>query len=366
MMAEAADGGIVATAEALSRQMEAILLAWGMPADQATTTARIMLEADLRGVDSHGVSMFYLYEQYRATDKLTMAPEIRVVRESPVTALVDGGGGLGHAPSELAMRLAIEKCAKTGLAAVAVRNSNHYGAAGVYALMAAEAGFIGLSTTNVWNTSIVPTRSTEALFGTNPIAFAAPAGRNKPFCLDMATSTVALGKLKLAQLNDRPLKPGWAFDAAGAPTLDPDAALAARKITPLGGSPELSSHKGYGLAAMVEILSGTLPGAFWAANREETHPGAERYNVGHFFLAMDPTAFRDDEGGFEADLDAMIDRLRAADRLNPSEPVLVAGDPEDAAYARRLEEGVPMPAKLVAMIRRIASECGAEYCLEDR
>jgi LDH2 family malate/lactate/ureidoglycolate dehydrogenase len=294
---------------------------------------------------------------------VSLNAEIKMVREMPATALLDGGGGLGHYPSYKAMKLAIDKCSVVGVGSVAVRNSNHYGAAGVYALLAAERGFIGLSTTSVWRPTVVPTFGAEPVFGTNPIAFAAPAGRHPPFCLDMATSTVALGKIKLAALHHQPIKPGWAVDEQGNPVLDPQEALKHGQLTPLGGSPEMSSHKGYGLAAMVEILSTMVPGAFYSTTRARRHPEAERYNVGHFFLAIDPRAFRE-EGEFQQDIDDLIDALRTSKRVDEKQPVLVAGDPEQACYAERSVRGIPVPLALAHKIRDLCETSGAPYLLE--
>jgi LDH2 family malate/lactate/ureidoglycolate dehydrogenase len=262
----------------------------------------------------------------------------------------------------MAIDLAIDKARAHGLGAVAVRNSNHYGAAGIYALRAAERGLIGLAMTNVWKPSVVPTRSAEAMFGTNPIAFAAPAKRNPPFVLDMATSTVAIGKLTIAWLNDKPIPEGWAVDDHGRPIRAAAVALKHRLLTPLGGVPRMSSHKGYGLAAMVEILCAMLPGAFYAATRPARHPEAHLYNIGHFFLAMDPAAFRP-AGEFEDDLDDMVDALHRARPVDPAEPVLVPGDPEVAAKRERASEGIPVPERLAEQIRDIARAANAPFLL---
>src|SRR5919112_5805934 len=176
-------------AEAMRRQFEAIFRAWGFPGAQATTMADVLTEADLLGIDSHGITLVPLYDELIQSGMVVTAPHIRVVREFGATAVIDGGGGFGQAPSVRAMDLAVEKARAFGIGAVGVRNSNHFGAAGLYALRAAEKGFIGFATTAVFKASIVPTFGREARFGTNPIAFAAPAGRNRPFLLDMATST---------------------------------------------------------------------------------------------------------------------------------------------------------------------------------
>lgn len=351
------------SAELLSRQVSAILTAWGMPPEQVEVTARVMIAADLRGIDTHGIATLSLYDDFRRWGKLTLTPEIKVVRESPVTALLDGGGGLGHFPGVKAMELAIAKCAATGVGVVAVRNSNHYGAAGIYALQAVERGFIGVSTTGVWRPGVVPTFGAEPMFGTNPIAFAAPARRHPPFCLDMATSTVAIGKVKLAALHGEPIPPGWALDNEGRAVTDAKNAMKHLSMTPLGGTPEMSSHKGYGLGAMVEILSTILPGACFSATRQQKNPDAERYNVGQFFLALDPKAFRG-EGEFESDLDDMIDALHAMKRADPAQPVLVPGDPEQAQIAGRTRDGIPVTEEMARNLRRIAESCGAEFLLE--
>ena len=348
--------------EQLSLQVQEILRAWGMSAEHARITAERLRHADMRGIDSHGVALMPLYAQLRAEGRIEFRPEIGIVRESPVIALIDGGHSLGQVPSTQAMQLAIDKCRRAGLAAVAVRNSNHYGAAGAYALMAAEAGLIGLAFTSVWNAAIVPTFGADPMFGTNPIAFAAPGGRHPVFYLDMATSTVAIGKLKLAALHGRPLEPGWALDATGQVITDPKAALETRRLTPLGSTRALGSHKGYGLAAMVEILCTMLTGAWYAPTRDARHAGERHFNIGHFFLAIDPTAFRG-PGEFESDLDDMIDALHTCGRADPAQPVLVAGDPEAIAMAERRQLGVPVPEALLAQLRSIAAECGAAWLL---
>jgi len=338
-------------------------MAWGMKGEQVEITVRMLVAADLRGIDSHGAAILPLYDEFRRTGKLTLNPEIKVVQETPATALVDGGGGLGHFPSFKAMNLAVEKASALGVGSVAVRNSNHYGAAGVYALLAAERGFIGLSTSSVWRPTVVPTFGAEPMFGTNLIAFAAPIPGHHPFCLDMATSTVAIGKIKLAASRQKTIPPGWAVDELGHSLTNPDLVLEQGHLTPLGGTVQMSSHKGYGLAAMVEILSTILPGAFFATTRSRRHPEAERYNIGHFFLALDPRAFRG-AGEFEEDMEDLIGALRATRRADKLQPVLVPGEPEQASYAARIRHGIPVPGSLAEQLRGIAESSGAPYLLD--
>ncbi len=348
------------TAEALGRQLDAILTAWGMPADIRARTVDVMLQADLMGIDSHGVGMLGLYETQRGEGAINMAPEVTVVRESPVTALLDGDSGLGHHASLTAVDMAVDKAKASGLAAVAVRNSAHYGAAGVYALRAAEQGLIGISSSSVWNAAIVPTRAKEPIFGTNPWAFAAPAARHKPFLLDMATSTVAIGKFRLAMMADRPLPVGWALDKDGEPQTDSALAAVEKLCTPLGATPELSSHKGYGLAAMVEILCVALTGSTFASMRAEGQGPAD---IGHFFLALDPGAFRD-AAEVRADVDRLIDRLHGAARRDPDVPVLVPGDKEYASIEDRSRDGIPLSGPMVELISGVAERAGAPLTLD--
>ncbi len=349
-------------AKQLADQAAAILRAWGVDEDSIAATVDVMLYADLRGIDSHGVSTLTLYDEFRRSGKLTLRPQPRVVRESPVTALVDGDGGLGHLPSLRAMRLACDKAATCGVGVVSVTNSNHFGAAGAYAMMAPERGLAGFVTCATWRPGIVPTFGADAMLGTNPIAFAAPGKAGPHFCFDMATSTVAFNKVKLAAWHGQELRPGWAMDAHGQPLTDAAAALKSIRLTPLGGLPEMSSHKGYGLATMVEILSTTLSGSFFAATRPQEHPAAPRHNVGHFFLVLDPKAFRE-EGEFEADLDALATALRNTRRAQQEQPVLVAGDPERAQLELRKRDGIPLSDELVTALRRLANDAEAEWRL---
>ena len=348
--------------ERVREQIAAILRAWGMPETQIATSLNAMLWADLAGVDSHGISMLPPYADWRKAGKLDLKAAPKLVRESASTALLDGGGNLGHHVSTVAMHKAIEKAKVADVGVVAVRNSHHYGAAGVYAMMAADAGLIGVSTTNVHLPTTVPLWGADPMFGTNPIAFAAPAKRNKPFLLDMATSSAAIGKIKLALYAGRPIPEGWAVDAQGRPLTDAEAAFKDRRLVPLGGTRELGGHKGYGLAIMVEILSATLPGALFGFLRMTRDPAALRPNVGHFFMALNPSAFRE-EGEFERDLDDMMDALRATRPADSACPVLVPGDPEHEETERRRRDGIPIPPMLADQLRAICAECGADYLL---
>ena len=337
-----------------------------MAAEDVKIITDNMVEADLRGIDSHGAGMVPQYDRQRHEGAINVTPKIEVVRDLGAIALIDADHGLGHVPATRAMELACDKAEKFGVGAVTVRHSNHYGAAGVYSEMAATRGLVGIATTGTSQRSVVPTFAKEPRFSTNPIAFAAPAKRNSPFSLDMATSTIAVGKLNIARRAGKEIPIGWAMDETGTPTTDPTAALDAvpKRLSPLGGARELGSHKGYGLAVMVDILSSVLSGSFIGSYNLKTGEQEQYINVGHFSLALDPAAFRGEDGAFEDEMDDLIDMLHATEPADEDQPVLVAGDPEHAERKWRVKNGIPMTDTLVREVREVASACGARFTLE--
>lgn len=347
------------SAELLEDQVRAIFHAWGLPAAQAEAAAGILVEADLAGIESHGVGLLTMYAQQISKGAVVPEAPITTVIDRGAMAVLDGGGGFGHLVSIQAATLAADKAGLFGVGAVTVRNSHHYGAAGLYARRIAERGMVGLSTTAVWRPAIVPIGGRRPMLGTNPIAFAAPGRRNLPFLLDMATSTAAIGKLRVRLFNGQGIPSGWAFDDEGGWERNPDRALTEPKLSPLGGDEEHGGHKGYGLATMVEILSTTLAGATFAPSRPQDQV---THGVGHFFLAIDPAFFRP-EGSFEEELDALIEALRSTPALDESKPVQVAGDPEYRREKERRTNGIPLPSTLVERLREIASKAGAPFLL---
>jgi len=357
-------------AATIHRQISEVLRAWGMPPEVVRTAADIMTDTDLAGIDSHGISMLMLYEEALGLEQLNPKPNPRVVRETPVTALLDGDAGLGHVSASMGMRLAIDKARSAGVGIVSVFNSTHFGAAGYYAAMASRRGLLGLVTCTTRGNPVLPTRSAVPVLGTNPIAFAAPARRNRHFLLDMSTSTVAQNKVKVYDFEGRPLPPGWVLDEDGYPVTDPALAMdlvTVRHVggmTALGGTSEMSSHKGYGLSVMVQILSATLAGGSFTPIRRRTQGRGDPDNIGHFLMALDPTVFRE-EGAFEDDLDEVIDVLHAADPVSEDEPVLVAGEPEALSREERLRTGIPVSASLADRLRAICDRAGAPFLLGD-
>jgi LDH2 family malate/lactate/ureidoglycolate dehydrogenase len=335
----------------LRRQIVAVFTQWGMPQAAAEEAAEVMVDTDLRGVDSHGIGMLPHYQRFFASGELDPKAQPSVRQERPSTALVDAHHSIGHTAALLAMRLAIGKAQATGVGVVGVCGSNHYGAAGYYAQMAANEGLIGLSLTNAFTPFLVPVFGRQPQLGTNPIAFSAPGRRHPPVSLDMATTTVAYGKVSIARRAGKALPEGWALNAEGRPEHDSAVAAETKLLAPLGGTRVLGGHKGYGLALMVEILCATLTGA----------SAADRI-TGHFFLVIDPGAFRD-PGEFRAELDALTDRMRATEPAEPGQRVLVPGDPEYAAFAERSLRGIPMTPTLLEEVREVCRESGAPFLL---
>jgi len=335
-----------------------VLTAMRMGRTPAETTAGHMVQTDLRGVDSHGIGMLPRYVDWWREGYLRPDSEPRVVRDDGAMALFDAGQGLGHYVATLAMRTAIAKARAYGIGVATVRNSSHFGAAANYSMLALEHDMIGFATTNMPVPAAVPTFGRKGMLSTNPLSFAAPAGRHAPFVLDMATTTVAMGKLVVASRWGTPIPEGWALDDRGQPATDPGIALRHRLLSPLGGSRELGGHKGYGLGVMVDILSGVLNGAVYG-NLFERSDMKERkvQNAGHYLAAIDPSRFRPIEE-FKRDMDDMLEALKTAPRAEGQERIYVAGEPEFESERRRRKDGIPLAPVLVAQCATIARDLG--------
>jgi LDH2 family malate/lactate/ureidoglycolate dehydrogenase len=348
--------------DAHRQQIELILRAWGMKPINAAITADAMAWADLNGIDSHGISMIPPYDERRRQGRISFSAEPRIVVDRPVAALIDGGAGLGHPNSHAAMTLAISKARTIGMAIVGVRNSAHFGACGYYAKMAADAGFIGMVTTSASLVQVAPTFGAQARYGTDPIAFAAPARDGEPFLLDMATTTVAAGRIRNKANEGLPTPDGWLVTREGKPSNDPMEAVAKGGfLTPLGGTPEGSNYKGYGLSAMVNILSSALTGASLITDPMHMKR-VGTMDIGHFFMAIDTGLMRD-PAEVRADVISFCDTMRATKPVDPAQPVMVAGDPQRQFAARRGQEGIPVAPGLLAQVRKIAETAGVPWVL---
>lgn len=344
-------------------QLKAILHGWGMPEENAEITSEVLSWADLHGVDSHGISMIPSYDTNRRNGRVRMDARPTIVSETPVSAVVDGGGGLGHVPGHFAMSTAIAKAKTSGIAAVVVRRSAHFGAAGFYTLMAANAGLVGMSCTSAAGIQVAPTFGKQARLGTDPWSFAAPSADGVPFLLDMATTTVAAGRIRNKANEGLPTPDGWVLDRDGKPSNDP---LVAKEkggfLTSLGGSPENSSYKGYGLAVMVNILASCLSGATLVTDPEHNKKPIGP-DIGHFFMAIDPKIFRG-AGDFETDVATFLGALRATTPADPTRPVMVAGDPQWKLAEQRRRDGIPVGPGLLGQVRQIAQAAAAPWLLD--
>lgn len=337
----------------------------GVSAEDALVAADVLVQADLRGIDSHGMARLSRYVTGIQQGMMKPRPNPKVVRETPVTATIDGDAGLGQPVSCMAMRLAIAKAREDSLGFVAVRNSNHYGIAGYYAMMALAEDMIGVCATNT-EVLVVPTFARNALLGTNPIAIAVPAGVERPYVLDMSTATVTRGKLEVYARLEKAMPLNWATDEKGVATSDPAHVLqnimkrSGGGLLPLGGSLEESGgHKGYGLALAVEIFSAMLPGALYA-NRvypKDSEGKPLPSGIGHFFGAMRIDAFRPKEE-FKRDMDDLIRRLKDAPKAEGAERIYVHGEKEFEEAERLARDGIPLNAKVADELRAIAKQLG--------
>lgn len=348
--------GSTVRAEALQSWTAAVLERLGTPADIAADVAEVLLSADRRAIASHGTARLPQYVALIEADVMDPTARPELVRSRAAIGLFDAHNGWGHHASRVAMDAAIEGARAAGGYTAVVRGSNHYGIAGWYALRAADAGLIGISMTNT-SPLVAATRGVDPLVGTNPIALAAPAGAGGHFCLDMATSTITRGRIEVAARRREALQPGWAVDADGRPTTDPEAALGGA-LLPLGGVEETGGHKGYGLTLLVDILTGVLGGGTAApliVPLFSTHGGAA--DLGHVFVAIDPAAI-DEPGAFESRLAAELDLFRQG-RTAVGAPgrILVPGEPEAEAERRSAERGVVLDrehhAALLSLAQRV-------------
>jgi len=339
-----------------------VFIKMGCPEADADTAADVLLAADLRGIDSHGVARLSSYIRLWEQGRIKARPKITVVHETPSTGVIDGGSGLGMVVAPQAMQLAIDKAAQVGTGWVAVKNSNHYGIAGYHVMQALEHDMIGISMTNA-SPLVVPTFSRERMLGTNPIAVAFPANEEPPFVADFATTTAAYGKLELLQFKNEQAPLGWIQDSEGNPSRDPHSISNGGGLLPLGSDREHGSHKGYCLGAMVDIFSAVLPGAnygpwvppyvtFLDKKTELVGKG-----IGHFFGALRVDAFRPAEE-FKSHMDQWIRRFRQAAPVDAEDKVLIPGDPERECEKQRLTEGIPLLHPVAADLSAIAEKFG--------
>jgi L-2-hydroxycarboxylate dehydrogenase (NAD+) len=341
-----------------------------VPLEDARITADVLVTADLRGVDSHGVARLRRYVEGLRDGVMVARPTTKVITETPTTVLIDAGAGLGQPVSHQAMRRTIQMAKQYGCGFVTVRNSNHYGIAGYYAMMALDEDCIGMSMTNA-DLLVVPTFGRNAMLGTNPIAVAAPAGGQRGFVLDMATSTVPRGKLEVYNRLDKAMPLSWATDERGVATDNAGRVLANLKsragggLLPLGGEGELlSGHKGYGLAVLVDVFCAVLSGAAYADLVYPRSPDGKPLpaNLGHFFGAWRIEAFRP-VAEFKAAMDDLQRRLKGSAKAEGQARIYIHGEKEYENTERNLKDGLALNPKVAADLRALAAEVNVTYDL---
>jgi L-2-hydroxycarboxylate dehydrogenase (NAD+) len=348
------------TYEQLSTFANSIFLKIGCSQEHSTIATKTLLSADLRGVDSHGVARLSGYIRLWETQRVNATPEIKIIHETPSTAVVDGDAGLGLVVAPFAMQVAIQKAKNVGTGWVSVQNSNHYGIAGHHAMMALAHDMIGISMTNA-SALVAPTFSKEKMLGTNPIAVAIPAGNEAAFVADFATTTAANGKLEILQRKNKPVPTGWVQTKEGGDSLNANELKEGGALLPLGGNREGSSHKGYMLGSIVDIFSGVLSGANYGPwvppfpayiPMPANMPGK---GIGHFFGAMRLDAFRPADD-FKKDMDQWIRAFKNATPVNENEKVIIPGEPEVAIELERRAFGIPLGNMVLEDLKKLSEK----------
>lgn len=348
--------------ERLRQFTEAVFIATGCSTTNASTAAKALLAADLRGVDSHGVARLSGYVRLWKVKRVNATPSVRILHETPSTATVDGDSGLGLVVAPAAMQIAIDKARNVGTGWVSVQHSNHFGIAGYHAMMALPHDMIGIAMTNA-SPLVAPTFAAERLLGTNPIAIAIPAGQYPPFVADFATTTAANGKLEILQRKNQQTPTGWVQTKEGQPSTDANEVKNGGALLPLGGDREHGSHKGYMLGAIVDIFSAILSGANYGpwvppfpayVPMPQDMPGK---GIGHFFGAMRIDAFRP-ASEFKQHMDQWIGRFAAAKTVDGADKVIIPGEPEREMEIERMRNGIPLLQPVVDDLEALGKELG--------
>ena len=337
-------------ADRLREATAALLAKSGVPPEDALLGADVIVAADLRGVDSHGVSnMLRVYLERYADGTQNPTPAWRIVRERPSSANIDADRGLGVIIAPKAMDIAVEKARRTGVGVVTIFNSGHVGMAAYHAMRALEHGMIGMCMTAAFP-AVLPTFGREPRLGTNPIAIAAPTLHERPWVFDMSTSVVPVNKVRNARRMGTLLPPGVIADERGTPIMTPTPVPDAYHLLPLGADRRSGSHKGYGLAVAVDILCSVLAGADFSIR-------AERQHFRHHVAAYDVDAFSD-AAEFRARMDEFIGDLKATPPAEGHDRVMVAGQPEWEALEERTARGIPLHREVVEWFRNTCAAYG--------
>ncbi|MDX1115194.1 Ldh family oxidoreductase [Sinorhizobium medicae] len=335
---------VILEAEALRGFTEDVLKAAGMRPQPAATVADTLVYADLRGVSSHGVARLGSYLDRIRAGVMEIDPQMRLIREAPASGLLDAGNGFGQIAGMTAMEIAIEKAKSAGSAVIGIANSNHFGVAAYFAERATRAGMVGIVLTNS-SPAMTAFNTRIPLIGTNPIAFGIPAGAERPIILDMSTSLVARGKIRLASLTGKPIPLGWAYDDRGLPTEDAHAALKG-SLAPIGGP------KGAGLSLIIDLLTGVLTGTGLTGEVKNITDISGPSRTGHMMIAFDVSRFISPEL-FKSSVDSVVANIKAMPSADGG-PVFMPGEMEAIGNERRARDGIGVPRDIVDTLRGLS------------
>lgn len=331
----------------MKEMVQKIFMNQGLAAQDAQVMADIMVEADLRGVHSHGIARLPIIVERIRKGLINVRPKLQLIRENDAVFVLDADNGLGPVAGVKAMRLAIEKARKFGIAMGVVRRTNNIGICAYYAIMGAQNDQIGIVGSNAAK-SMAPFGGAERVIGTNPIAIAVPAKRYNPIVLDMATSIVAYGKIQLAKKEGKKIPAEWALDEEGKPTTDPEKALRG-SVRPIGG------YKGYGLAIIIEILAGVLSGSAILKEVGNIFELDRVQGLGNFFISIDVGHFTDSEK-FKARIDELIETIKSSRKAPGFAEILLPGELEWRTREENVENGVPVPTKVFQELQSLLRE----------
>jgi LDH2 family malate/lactate/ureidoglycolate dehydrogenase len=340
-------------AEDLTRVCKDILVCASVPCEDAQFVAETLVEADLRGINSHGVLRLGRYIRELDCGVTNPNPDIKLLNESPATGKIDGDGGLGPIVGKVAMETCIQKATEAGSATVTAFRSRHFGAAGYYARMAQEVDLIGISMT-VASPRLAPTGGKIPLFGNNPIALSVPGNQHFPLVIDFASGKIAAGRLELAASKGEKIPDDVARDLTGNKTTDPKIALEGTIIP-------IAEHKGYALTLFIEILAGLLAGApYFGIDRSGVDSHMRERGIGHFFMAIDPCRFMP-LPEFKAAITSMIETIKESPRMPGTEEILLPGEIEFRNRESALASGIPLADATIKKIKSWAQNCGAQF-----
>jgi LDH2 family malate/lactate/ureidoglycolate dehydrogenase len=342
-----------------------MFLHFGVPEAEARTAADVLALSDIRGIDSHGVARLHTYFEMLSIGRINPTPVVKIIREHKSVCTVDGDNGLGLVVGPRANQIAMDKAAEFGSGWVSVCNTNHYGIASYYSLEALKRDMLGWSMTT--STKLVaPLWGAERMLGTNPISIAFPGMNNPPIVVDLATSAVAYGKIEIAKRKNATVPKGWITSAKGELTDNPDDMINGGALLPLGSVREMGGHKGYALAAMVDILSAVLSGANWGpfappfALRQEVPSRSVGKGIGHFFGAMEIAGFMD-VNEFKQRIDEWIEVFRNTKPAAGTNGPLIPGDPEHQEQAIRTQLGIPLLPAVIEDLKDISKQTGIPF-----